>query len=593
MIMGHVNTLFRKAIVPLAVIAAVMYGVTAYGRGNPLSGVAVKRADIITIDTLRHFGKLERPPVVFLHDAHTRALQKNRQDCSVCHLPEKGRLSVKFERLKDDSKKGVMDIYHSQCIGCHQKRAAAGEKSGPVTCGDCHRKKPGVVSTRRPMGMDKSLHFRHTRAEDNKCELCHHAYDEKTQKLFYAKGKEDSCRYCHGKITEQNRISDQLASHIACITCHRNTVAAGKKAGPIECSGCHDPERQAQIEKIADVPRIKRDQPDAVLIKISKDAAPPEGRMNFTPFDHKAHETYTDTCRVCHHASLDACNKCHTLTGTKAGKGITLDTAMHQADASESCVGCHNLQKRDVKCAGCHRTMNRIPKDENSCQKCHMKPLSPSVASPCPAMPAAAPSPESVPAPAVSPSPASMPAASPMPAAPSLPAAGAMPPSMPMASPATGIAPSPTSPSDPASRDAAEAKALLDSRTLVASTFPEPVLKDIPEKVTIKLLANQYEPVTFPHRKIVQALLKNVAGSKLAAYFHPDQMTVCQGCHHNSPESLKPPKCQNCHGKPFNERNPQMPGLKGAYHQQCMGCHKAMKMEKPMGCTDCHAEKKQ
>jgi hypothetical protein len=543
--MGDINTLFRKVTILLALAVAVISGVCAYAKGNPPPGASAGRADIITIDTLKAFGKLERPPVVFLHDAHTRVLQKNHQDCTACHPPEKDRLSVRFERLKDGSKKEVMDIYHARCIGCHQQRASTGEKAGPVTCGDCHRKKPGVVSIRKPMAMNKSLHFRHTRAEDNKCELCHHEYDEKTQKLFYAKGKEGSCRYCHGEVTEQNRISDRLASHMACITCHRKTLAAGKKAGPIECSGCHDPERQARIEKIADVPRIKREQPDTVLIKISKNPVQPEGRMNFTPFDHKAHETYTDTCRVCHHASLDACNKCHTLTGAKDGKGITLDTAMHQADAHESCVGCHNLQKRDVKCAGCHRSMNRIPKDDLSCRKCHMKPLVSAAESASSAVLEVASSPTSV-----------------------------------------------TVPVSPA-QDAAAAKALLDSRTQVAPVFPESVLKAIPEKVEIKSLADKYEPVTFPHRKIVEALLKNVAGNKLAAYFHPDAMTVCQGCHHNSPESLNPPKCQNCHGKPFDERSPQMPGLKGAYHQQCMGCHKAMKMKKPMGCTDCHSEKKQ
>ena len=33
------------------------------------------------------------------------------------------------------------------------------------------------------------------------------------------------------------------------------------------------------------------------------------------------------------------------------------------------------------------------------------------------------------------------------------------------------------------------------------------------------------------------------------------------------------------------------PGLMGAYHLQCMGCHKEMGMEKPVSCTDCHKEK--
>ena len=36
------------------------------------------RADVITIDTLKGFGDLERPEVVFLHDLHTDALCSSR-----------------------------------------------------------------------------------------------------------------------------------------------------------------------------------------------------------------------------------------------------------------------------------------------------------------------------------------------------------------------------------------------------------------------------------------------------------------------------------------------------------------------------------
>ena len=36
-----------------------------------------------------------------------------------------------------------------------------------------------------------------------------------------------------------------------------------------------------------------------------------------------------------------------------------------------------------------------------------------------------------------------------------------------------------------------------------------------------------------------------------------------------------------------------MPGLKAAYHQQCMGCHREMGLEKPAAteCAACHQEK--
>jgi hypothetical protein len=138
--------------------------------------------------------------------------------------------------------------------------------------------------------------------------------------------------------------------------------------------------------------------------------------------------------------------------------------------------------------------------------------------------------------------------------------------------------------------DPNHAKKLLESRTDTTSTFDT---DDIPEKVKINELSEKYDPVEFPHRKIVETLMKNIKDNKLALYFHPDKGTICQGCHHNSPASKKPPRCGSCHGTPFDERNAFRPGLKGAFHQQCMGCHEVLKMVKPAStaCTDCHKEK--
>ena len=74
------------------------------------------RPDVITIDTMAAFGKLERPPVLFLHDQHTDALKEQNKDCMTCHLSENDRLSPKFKRLKDTGRQEVMDIYHVDCM---------------------------------------------------------------------------------------------------------------------------------------------------------------------------------------------------------------------------------------------------------------------------------------------------------------------------------------------------------------------------------------------------------------------------------------------------------------------------------------------
>jgi hypothetical protein len=115
--------------------------------------------------------------------------------------------------------------------------------------------------------------------------------------------------------------------------------------------------------------------------------------------------------------------------------------------------------------------------------------------------------------------------------------------------------------------------------------------EEIPEYVTIGVLADQYEPATFPHRAIVDALMEHIADNRIATHFHGHEDVVCQGCHHHSPIGAKPPLCENCHGEPFNEDYLTRPGLLGAYHRQCLGCHMSMGIGDSEDCTTCHAKR--
>ena len=527
-------------LITVAIISMCSIGVQGIAE---LSENVEKRADVVTIDTMKIFGDLERPEVAFLHDLHTDALEKMKKDCSTCHLSGKNfeiipdtlraavegidRMSPKFKRLRDMGRQEVMDIYHTNCIECHTNMLADGEKSGPVTCGECHKEdEDKVMSSRQPAGFDKSLHFRHSKAQENKCERCHHEFDEKTKKLVYVKEKEGSCRYCHKKETEENRIPMQLASHLSCIDCHKQTKAQNKKTGPVKCAGCHDLASQDAIAQVDTVPRMERKQPDMALLRIKTEGEMP-GRMDPVPFDHKAHEEYNDTCRVCHHENLDSCNKCHTLEGSKEGKGVNLEQAMHLLNTETGCMGCHEARQDDPKCSGCHSFMEKGRRqDTTSCARCHT--------------------------------------------------------TLPGTAETTDVQLSKEEMS-------ATAAKMLEARKPVTDTFKD---EDIPEKIIIKDMVNKYGPVEFPHRKIVQTLVKGIKDNKLANYFHSEKSTVCQGCHHNSPATQKPPRCGNCHDRPFDENNLFKPGKMGAYHIQCMGCHEEMGIKKPVGCTDCHKEKK-
>ncbi len=510
------------------VLAAVW---TAVAMVNPAAPLETGRADVVVIDSLKSFGPLERPSVLFYHDKHTDALVQQNKDCSACHKMVNGKLSQKFMRVEDSAKETVMAIYHEQCIKCHEQRMAPDKVSGPVTCGGCHIKNAAAQRRWQPIKLDKSLHYRHVKANAEKCENCHHEYNTKTKKLFYAKGQESACLYCHKQVTEENRISNQLAAHQQCISCHRALTAKDKNAGPMQCGGCHDPKQQALIEKIADVPRMVRNQPDAVLVKTGLTNDNPDAvthRMPSVPFNHKAHEGYTNSCQVCHHAGLKSCATCHTVQGTDEGKQVKLAQAMHQSKAQSSCIGCHNQKQAEPACAGCHSSIpeRRVLTNEAACKTCH-----------------------------------------------SAPTAG--------------------NPNPLESSEASEAMAakLLANRATVAKAV---ALDQIPERVTIKALSKEYEGAVMPHRKIVLSLAEGIKNNHLAANFHSQTTTLCQGCHHQGPGSVKPPQCGSCHGRSSGVVDLTRPGLLAAYHQQCIRCHEEMGLEKPAtrDCTACHAKRK-
>ncbi|MEW6265630.1 MAG: sulfate respiration complex hexadecaheme cytochrome HmcA [Thermodesulfobacteriota bacterium] len=519
----------------LAAAVLSVLAIKAQGVADRPASPNVTRPDVITLDVLKKYGALELPAVTFLHDTHTDALEKKNKSCQACHPSEKDNQVPKFKRVKDGSRQQLMDLYHENCLACHKETAAAGEKAGPVVCRECHAPRSAAVSSRRPVGLDKSLHYRHTQALQDKCELCHHEYDARNKKLYYAKEKEGTCRYCHLGTQIENRMPMNEASHRQCLNCHQKISAQKKKAGPVKCAGCHDLARQQAWEKPAAVPRMKRNQPNLVLINTYKPGQGPSSsgqvlKMEPVAFDHQAHEGYNNTCRVCHHAALDSCAACHTLAGSKDGRYLQLERAMHRLDSRQSCQGCHLANQASRNCAGCHAAppVVRSNGSEAGCRKCHLKPGRPLAQDP-----------------------------------------GSLPPE----------------------EKTARAAELLAGRQMMDQAIN---LEDLPEKVIIKELEDQYKPAEFPHRKVVQTLLNKVKDNKLAGFFHGDPATFCQGCHHNSPAAAKPPRCSNCHGRPFDEREVLRPGMKAAYHLQCLGCHQRMGLAKPAAtaCGSCHEEKK-
>ena len=121
---------------------------------------------------------------------------------------------------------------------------------------------------------------------------------------------------------------------------------------------------------------------------------------------------------------------------------------------------------------------------------------------------------------------------------------------------------------------------------------------DAPDNVTIDVLANYYEPVEFDH-----AMHIDLAEDCSVCHHHTTGTGTtdlyCSRCHSEFKELVKV-SCQDCHSaQPFAAEAIQMQskldlfhsdinGLKGAYHQNCLGCHQ--QMDGPVGCEDCHAK---
>jgi hypothetical protein len=367
--------------------AIILIGVFSVATGgNRKADLDAPRSDILTIDIPSKPGEGTMPAVQFLHDAHTERVPADKK-CSSCHLEKEGHYVFKYMRIEDGTTETDMALFHENCIGCHEKTAATGKPAGPITgeCRSCHKANNTTASSWVPISFDKSLHYRHTSSrtiqpqspEDTaNCSACHHNYDEARQKTVYAKGEEGSCRYCHRETKTGATSAIRTASHDACVNCHQELASQNQKAGPVDCAGCHSPAAQEAIETAKSVPRIDRNQPEFALLAswitdTTTDAKLAAKHMNAVPFKHAVHEAANETCRSCHHETLKKCGDCHTETGLPDGGKVQLAQAMHKADSTYSCIGCHKAAQKEQNCAGCHASMPVKPFAEENCALCH------------------------------------------------------------------------------------------------------------------------------------------------------------------------------------------------------------------------------
>ena len=120
-------------------------------------------------------------------------------------------------------------------------------------------------------------------------------------------------------------------------------------------------------------------------------------------------------------------------------------------------------------------------------------------------------------------------------------------------------------------------------------------IEDAPTTVTIDYLQELFEPVNFDHRMHAEAYACNACHhhntgdgtqnrtcEKCHAHSEPTGVVSCSGCHQQQEtESSSPSK--HTEGNPYHI---DKPGIKGALHLQCLGCH--LEEEGPTGCQECH-----
>ena len=124
---------------------------------------------------------------------------------------------------------------------------------------------------------------------------------------------------------------------------------------------------------------------------------------------------------------------------------------------------------------------------------------------------------------------------------------------------------------------------------LVPATQPATIGPDV---IVLNELEKLYQPVPFDHR----------AHAQMA-----DMWDGCETCHHrkpikrsgNSTTPVEPqrsqaaaaqiPQCKSCHEVTEEAASINMPNLKGAYHRQCLNCHKEWMHDN--ACVICHKPK--
>ncbi len=113
---------------------------------------------------------------------------------------------------------------------------------------------------------------------------------------------------------------------------------------------------------------------------------------------------------------------------------------------------------------------------------------------------------------------------------------------------------------------------IICPRDKIVTVYQKP--EQTPELITINQITDRYGPVYFSHK--LHAQMSVMSGG-------------CENCHHHN-TSGPILKCNSCHETNRKREDVSLPDLKGAFHRQCMDCHREWSHD--TGCNSCHTLKK-
>jgi predicted CXXCH cytochrome family protein len=521
----------------IILIAVGLGMVYTVGETIPVKEPAIMKPDNkISIAHTEIFGKLERPQVIFDHKKHEEAMKN--EGCTACHpVNEKKKLIFGFpKKVKGKGEKAVMNAFHDECIECHKQKSREDKKSGPVVCAECHKDAYAAVRTIQYPLVEFDFAF----------------HDKHVKKLKEKIGKDD-CGQCHHIYNfEEKKLIYKEKTEESCYYCHD----LDKKRGP-ELTAV----TKVSAEKGLSIRRASHQQCInchlEYLKKGDKEAGPTECMKCHTG----KYKTVAELEKV-PRPDRDQKERSFINVENAKLKGVSFNHQSHgkysrtcrscHHETLKACKECHSLTGKpegkninianayhemfsEHSCTGCHN----MQKARKECAGCHNYITSVDLETMNPKKETCA-----------------------------ICHTGKDP--LPMPSP------------------------------LSAAGLSQEKIKE----VTVKVLEKEFEPAKFPHLDIINKLTKVSNDSKLATYFHRNIQTICEGCHHRSPAAAEaqkdtPPYCRNCHMIAYDRKNPSAIRLLTAYHNQCMGCHDAMKLEKGSSiqfgegdrCIDCHKKK--